>query len=131
VKRTKLHERFVAVGIINAWDLLTKFADKAKKEDIAISYHAKSAGAVSTRGSHVWSPSRNLNPKAAWYEYGKMIFYGVKDKTEGLALAWAVSYTNTHVDDWVPNPVEKNGLVLKVVVDRAMEFLKEQEAKKS
>ncbi len=102
-----------AVGVINTWDLLQRFADQ--KDDVAVSYVPRPAGRMGIAQyskSQVWT-SRRIGRGDA------KTFAGNRAASFGVAKAWATEKYG--ITEWVTSPGADGGTVIpKSVYDRAV-----------
>lgn len=126
---SKLSDRFRAAGVVNPWDLLTRFGEKPL--DVALTFHPYMSRSMNCARTEVWSPNRKLVPSDGhWMDRGNKVFNGRREKSHAEALAWACEQTETAPEDWVPAPVGSRGTyVHKSVRDAALKWLKEFEKK--
>lgn len=115
-------ERLWELGLFNTHELLKRFADPGR--DVACLYYPSQ-----TRGScaktQVYSPSHDTDPSAAWYDYRKKTFVGLRTDSMPLAEVWASAVYR--VEHWVPCPTDPSARVPLAVRTRALKFIKEND----
>jgi hypothetical protein len=111
---SQYQERLRAAGIINTWDILTKFA--AEGLDVACDFSGKGpARSYECAKTRVWRPKHKTDPNAAWYDYGRKTFVGTREESMPLALKWASEKYG--ITQWVPCPTDRNAKIPKEVLD--------------
>ena len=122
--RVKLEERFRAQRIFNIHELLSRFGTKGK--NVGCTYYA-AAFRGQCRKTSVYSPSFNTDPGDAWYNNKCKTFVGKAAISMPEAVAWASSTYG--ITEWARTPFNRKDMVPKDVMDAAMAWLEQQEAK--
>lgn len=116
---SKLREQLRARGIINTWDVLTKFG--TKRNAIAVSYSRAPSGRMGYgdfNHATVWSPFFKTDPEE--HRYNGKVFGGNRAKSIPKAVAWATEKYG--ITEWATCPTDPSCKIPKELREAALAF---------